>query len=130
MENQESEKEFTQTDYNSYIAKTRPYEMVLDDGGILSDQDRTHLESARMELWKGFSQISLSRYHIVGHINGILSRDEVRKSHQDYLRLQEESGTLEVMLGEKREDGTLTPEEESKIYGRLSVIHERMEPYH
>ncbi|MCX6707554.1 MAG: hypothetical protein NT001_05445 [Candidatus Woesearchaeota archaeon] len=130
MENQESGKEFTKVDYDNYISKTRPYEIRLDNGGILSDQDRAYLESARMELWQGFSQTSLSRYHIVGHINGILSRDEVRKNHQEFLKLKEESDTLEVKLGEKRRAGILTPKEEDIVHTRLCEIGKEMYPYH
>ncbi|PIN85892.1 hypothetical protein COV19_07415 [Candidatus Woesearchaeota archaeon CG10_big_fil_rev_8_21_14_0_10_44_13] len=123
-------KEFTQPEFDTYRAKMAPYDRIIDEGGMLSEQDAQCLKDMRMELWKRFTQDSLDQYNIVGSINSTLSVDDLRKRFKWEKEIDDERRDLEVRLDEGRANGTLGRDEEKRMSRRRDEICYTLDPTH
>lgn len=124
--------EFTRADFDRYKAEIaeKGYDKIIDEGGMLSEQDVEYLKSMRQELWQRFTPASLDEYNPVGCINSILSLDGIRKQHLWEKELEKECKDLESKLSRGRADRTITKEEEKRMSRRRDEICYRLDPTH
>ena len=130
----EQKKELTRADFYMYKARMAPYDRKVDSGALLSEEDMQFLEGMKQEIRGIYTVESLSKVrpegYITGHIESILSLDDLRKRNIEDMKLEDEQKVLRNHLVELRRKGELDSDLEDRLYERITEISRELYPYH